>query len=145
MSAPEVKIGQVVIECGAVQMDNVGITPHVFGMARFAGRVGDGGITAMKARVMADILVYVLVAVAAQLVLGALAEAHVTSGALGFQPGMTLDHRAGHQQAFDVRGVRCIVGGEHHHGDKPASDPVGHGPFGFLCSVHVNGDDMNHP
>ena len=107
VSAQQHEIRQRVIEIRLVKIDDVDIAPVVLGMAARALQSPGPGQPTMKPRTGVDILTDALVAHDAQLTLRLLGQRRMTSPAVRFDRGVTLDDRARHDQPlFDFCRLR---------------------------------------
>ncbi|MEJ2564440.1 MAG: hypothetical protein P8141_00485 [Gammaproteobacteria bacterium] len=92
----------MVVEGIGVEMNNVGITPNMLCMARFARKSVNVSCVAVKSFTLLYVSCHFLMALETQAFLCGLFEGFVTLLALGFIFGMGVDHLARHDQGFET-------------------------------------------
>lgn len=95
------KVGLPVIKTAGIELDNIGVTALMVGVAGFTTDGVSIGEPPVIALLLTDISGDFLMAVQAQRALSGFAERGVALIAIGFILGMTLDQLARHQQRFE--------------------------------------------
>ena len=98
----EFKIGSGMVERVAIEIEDIGITAFMIGVALLARQRGLMLELAVKAAFIGNIGRYHIVALHAQLILRLLGERSVTLVAIVLQFRMPLDQFSGHQQRFEI-------------------------------------------
>jgi hypothetical protein len=102
MCVPQLEVRPGVIKLGGTQLDDVGTTTEVFGVASAALRRRDAGEMPVIAALRGNVRRNVFVAVQAQACLALAVATVVTVGALLFVLGVRIAELAGHEQRLGI-------------------------------------------
>lgn len=136
------KVSVVMIESRLVEQHNVCIPACMIGMALLARSILDVRALPMEALPGLNIGIDCFMAVETQSSLGAFTKTYMAFRAFRFVVGVSRDDSAGHQQRFDFRGGQEMYFEQAHRSQyqNRSRNPVRHGPFDPVVSVHVHGD-----
>ena len=102
MRAYQWKVRLTVIKGIRIEMDDVGVTPYMVGMAGLARQLFDIFNSAMESLLFLDISRDLLVTIEAKMFLGVLAERFMAFFALSLIFGVGFDYLARHDQGFKI-------------------------------------------